>query len=139
MEPPKLGYYSGFGEVKKITQNDGKTEPEITDNYTSEVPYDCVETTKIDRIQNGRIIYREICKFGKNIKETKVKLTLGELPEGVSIQVGDKVEGYTIVEKHEEKTVTDTKPLVKKTELWVLELSHLAKLTRKGKAVGKWF
>ncbi len=61
------------------------------------------------------------------------------LEEGVSIQVGDKVEGYTIVEKHEEKTVTDTKPLVKKTELRVLELSHLTKLTRKGKAVGKWF
>lgn len=136
---PKLGYYSGFGEVKKITQNGGKTELEILYAYTNEYAYDCVETNRIHSIQNGRIVYREICKTGKSIQETTVRLTLGEMPEGVTVQVGDKVEGYAVVKKHEAKTVTDTKPLIKKTELWVLELEHLSKVTRKEKLVGQWF
>ncbi|MRG94417.1 hypothetical protein [Polyangium spumosum] len=140
---PKLGYYGGFGEVKKVTQNGGKTELEIVQNSSNEYPYNCVETNKIHSIQNGRIVYREICQWGKKIHDTTVRLTLGELPEGVKIQVGDKVEGYTIVQKHEEKKLADTQALKKSSELWVLELEHLSKVLRKekgkDKVVGRWF
>lgn len=136
---PKLGYVSETDEVKKITQNGGKTELEMAHSYTTEYPYDCVETNRIHSIQNGRIVYREICKYGKHTRERTMRMTLGELPEGVTIQVGDKLTGYGFVKKHEKKKPTETKALIKETEHWELELHHLKTLLRKGKLVGQWF
>jgi hypothetical protein len=137
---PKLGHMPAFGEIKKISAEGGKQIVEITERFEQEYPYDCVDTNKIDRIApDGRIIYRSICKFGKDIRDLTVKITLGEMPKGVSIEIGDKIEGYALVQKHEEKTLTQTKSLVKRTELWVLDLHHLDSLSRKGKNVGKWF
>ncbi|TKC99302.1 hypothetical protein [Polyangium fumosum] len=135
----KLGYVSETDEVKKITQNGGKTELEMAYSYTSEYPYDCVETNRIHSIRDGRIVYREICKTGKHTRERTMRITLGEMPEGVTIQVGDKLTGYAFVKKHEKKKPTDTKAVIKETELWELELHHLRSLERKKKLVGQWF
>ncbi|MDC0750019.1 hypothetical protein [Polyangium mundeleinium] len=136
---PKLGYVSETDEVKKITQNGGKTELEMVYSYTNEYPYDCVETNRIHSIRDGRIVYREICKTGKHTHERTMRITLGEMPEGVTIQVGDKLTGYAFVKKHEKKKPTDTKAVIKETEFWELELHHLRSLQRKGKLVGQWF
>ncbi|MDI1450177.1 hypothetical protein [Polyangium sp. 6x1] len=136
---PKLGYMSETNEVTKVTQNGGKTELEAFYSYTSEYPYDCVETNRIHSIRDGRIVYREICKTGKHTRESTTRITLGEMPEGVTVQVGDKLMGYAFVKQHEKKKPTDTKAVIKETELWVLELHHLKSLQRKGKLVGQWF
>ncbi|MDI1427962.1 hypothetical protein [Polyangium sorediatum] len=135
---PKLGHFETY-EVTKVAQKDGKTELEIVYSYTTEYPYDCVETNRIHSIQNGRIVYREICKHGKHTRESTMRITLGEMPEGVTVQVGDKLTGYAFVKKHEKKKPTDTKALIKETELWELELHHLKSLERKKKLVGQWF
>ncbi|MRG94416.1 hypothetical protein [Polyangium spumosum] len=138
---PKLGYMSETSEVTKVTQNGSKTELEAFYTYTTEFAYDCVETNRIHSVQNGRIVYREICKHGKHTREKTTRITLGELPEGVTIQVGDRLTGYAFVKKHEQKKPVNTKSLIKETELWELELHHLSNLQHKNKQKpgGHWF
>lgn len=138
---PKLAHMPNYGEIKKISTENGKQVLEIAEHSEGAYSYDCVETNKFDHWDgNGHAVYRSICKEGKEVSDLAVEIVVGaDLPAGVVLAVGDRIEGFATVQAHVAKTLVDTKPYVKKSESWAFELQHLTSISRKGKVVSKWW
>lgn len=92
--------------------------------------YGCVETRKIDRIEDGRIIYRQNCKSGESVFELSATLEIAELPPGTTFARGDVITFTADVEQSTVKVVKDTAPKKLTRRALVLTGRHLGVIER---------
>lgn len=138
---PKLGFFERDKlPITKLKLDGGKWVVELTRHDDGTFPYDCVPTNRISRIlSDGTIDYEEICKDGKETWDTSFTVTISDLPDGITLEVGDELVFYGKVLTYSEKSNTTSKALHTHEEKGTIELEHLVSIRRKGKSLGYWF
>lgn len=138
---PKLAYFERDKlPITKVKKDGHKWVVELTRHDEGTFPYDCVQTNRISQIlDDGTIVYQEICKDGKETWDVSITVTISDLPEGVTLEVGDEITFYGKVLSRTEKKNDKGKTLHTYEEKASLDLEHLVSLRRKGKSIGYWF
>ena len=122
---PKLASFHDW----KVTAVKGTTltlAKDALENYS----YACRETRQIDRIENGRIYYRQNCKNGQSIYQLSATVELAELPPGTTFAKGDVVDFMADIESSVVKVVKDTAPKKVTKRTLVLTGRHLGTIER---------
>jgi hypothetical protein len=122
---PKLASFQAF-EVVSIS---GATL-EVTRTDLEHYDYACRETTQIDRIENGKIKYRQECKTGKSTWDLAAKVTFAELPPTLTLAKGDVLHFHADLDSSVVKKVKDTAAQRHTRRTLVLTGRHLAAVTR---------
>lgn len=134
-EEPKLTSISDV-VVDSVAPAGGGVKLTLSRKRSSSYDYACKETRKIDRIDDdGRIIYRRVCKTGERSVTLKATASFDELPPGVTLAKGDILSFTADVEKDDSKKVKDTAPRVDWVRTTTLTGRILTSASRSGKPV----
>jgi hypothetical protein len=119
---------AGFGGWK-VVKAKGATlaiEKDQLEHYS----YGCVETRKIDRIENGKVYYQQRCKSGESVFELSAEVTFAELPPGTTFAPGDVIHFSADIQSDIKKVVKDTAPKKLTRRKLVLAGRHVGVIER---------
>lgn len=122
---PKLASFQAFTV-------DAARGPDVMVSRTDVEHYDyaCRETTKIDRIEDGKIRYRVDCKTGKATYHLVADVRFAELPPGLTLAKGDVIYFYADLDQSTLKKIKDTAAHRHTGRKMTLTGRHLAAVTR---------
>ncbi len=122
---PKLASFTDF-EVVSVSG----TTVKVTRTDLEHYDYACKETNKIDRIEDGKIKYRVDCKTGKSTYELTAEVTFDELPPGITLAKGDRLNFHADLERGATKKTKDTAAARHTVRTMTLTGRHLGSVTR---------
>ncbi len=97
---------AGFRDFKVVSVKGSTVKVTRTDKDSYQ--YACRTTNRIDRIENGRFIYQQRCKWGERSYRLDAEVTFDELPPGFAFAPGDSVHFVAEIQKDAKKQTKNT-------------------------------